>query len=165
MIFFMLDSAGVDAQPLAYDVELRLPEDYGSPALAREFAAKTLSRWDYPGRHDDVILIVSELVANALMHGKGAPVLRLRATPGDADGPDPGRPAGVRIEVGDDSPVLPAVRGPSPVGGVGLKLVERLSAGWGAAHRDGGPDGGKVVWCELVAEPAADPALPEATAA
>jgi hypothetical protein len=161
MIFDMPDSAGVDAQPPAYDVELRLPEDDGSPALAREFTAKTLSRWGYPGRHDDVILIVSELVANALLHGRGAPVLRLRANPG----PDPAGPAGVRVEVGDDSPVLPVVRGSQPVGGVGLKLVERLAAGWGAAHRDGGPDRGKVVWCELVAEIAADPALPEASAA
>jgi anti-sigma regulatory factor (Ser/Thr protein kinase) len=155
MIFHMLDSAKVHAQPPAYDVELRLPEDYGSPARARDFAAKTLSRWGYCGRHDDVVLIVSELVANALMHGYGTPVLRLRAVPG----PDGGQPAGIRVEVGDDSPVMPAIRGPRPAGGLGLKLVERLAAGWGATHRDGG----KVVWCELAVEVDAD--IPEATAA
>jgi anti-sigma regulatory factor (Ser/Thr protein kinase) len=155
MIPGMPDSAGVDAQPPAYDVELCLPEDYGSPARARDFTAQTLSRWGYRGRHDDVILVVSELVANALVHGYGGPVLRLRAAP-DAD-----PPIGIRVEVRDDSPVMPAVRGPGPAGGLGLKLIERLAAGWGAAHRDGG----KVVWCELAPEFDADPALPEPTVA
>ncbi len=157
MISQMPDSAGVDAQPPAYDVELCLPEDYGSPARARDFTATTLSQWGYRGRHDDVILIVSELVANALVHGHGAPVLRLRATPG----PDADQWVGIRVEVGDDSPVMPAVRLPGPVGGLGLRLVERLAAGWGATHRDGG----KVVWCELAAALDTDRVLPEASAA
>jgi hypothetical protein len=44
--------------------------------------------------------------------------------------------------------VLPVVRAPGPAGGGwGLNLVERLAAGWGAAHRGGG----KIVWCELSA--------------
>lgn len=155
MTFHVPDSAGMDARPPAYDVELCLPEEYGSPARAREFTAQTLSRWGYRGRHDDVILVVSELVANALVHGYGAPVLRLRAEP-HAD-----QPVGIRVEVRDDSPVMPAVRGPAPAGGLGLKLVERLAAGWGATHRDGG----KVVWCELAPKLDGDRALPEATVA
>jgi anti-sigma regulatory factor (Ser/Thr protein kinase) len=154
--FRILDSTSVGSQP-PYHAELCLPADYGSPALAREFAEQMLSRWDYRGRRDDVVLAVSELVANALVHAHSAPILRLRAIPGSGGQP----PAGIRIEVSDDSPVLPAVRGSGPAGGLGLKLVERMSAGWGAITRDGG----KVVWCELLAELDRAPVLPEATAA
>jgi hypothetical protein len=157
VIVHILDSARVASPSVAYDAELCLPEDYGSPALARQFAHETLSRWDYRGRHDDVVLVVSELVANALVHGHGSPVLRLRAT---AE-PDGQAPAGVRVEVADDSRVLPEPRGPGAGGGWGLKLVERLAAGWGAVHRGRG----KVVWCELVPRLDHDRVLPEATAA
>jgi anti-sigma regulatory factor (Ser/Thr protein kinase) len=158
MIVHILDSAGVDSPPSIHDVQVSLPEDYGSPALAREFTQQALHRWQYRGRHDDVILIVSELVANALVHGHGAPVLRLCATPS----PDGQQAAGIRVEVSDDSPVLPAVRGPGPVGGLGLRLVERLGAGWGAAPRR---EGGKVVWCELAPGLDRDAAVREATPA
>jgi hypothetical protein len=160
VIVHILNSAGVDAQPSIYDEQVSLPEEYGSPALAREFTQQALNRWQYRGRHDDVILIVSELVANALVHGHGSPVLRLRGTPSE----DGQRAGGIRVEVSDDSPVLPAVRGPdpAPAGGLGLKLVERLAAAWGAAPRG---DGGKVVWCELAPGLDREAAVREATPA
>jgi anti-sigma regulatory factor (Ser/Thr protein kinase) len=133
-----------------YDEELCLPEDYRSVALARDFVRRKLTGTAYQGRHDDVVLVVSELVANALLHGHGTPMLRLTGTAQQ-----------VRIEVTDDSPALPAVRTHGPVGGWGLKLVQRLAAGWGTAHRDHG----KVVWCELVSVPTPAAARPQAAAA
>ncbi|WP_253767285.1 ATP-binding protein [Goodfellowiella coeruleoviolacea] len=115
--------------------ELSLPDDSRGVALAREFARKALVAWSYPGWHDDVVLIVSELVSNALRHGRGAPVLRLANTG-----------ARLRVEVADQSPVLPTLRPAGATGGWGLRLVGRLAADWGVVPEDGG----KTVWCELV---------------
>lgn len=146
----VLDTARMASQTLAYDAELCLPEDYGSVALARRFAGEMVARWTYQGRHDDVILVVSELVGNALRHGRGAPTLRLAGTA-----------SRLRIEVTDGSPVLPAVRRSGPEGGWGLKLVERLAARWGASHRASG----KVVWCELAPAHAPTVAAPQVATA
>ncbi|WP_059011146.1 ATP-binding protein [Streptomyces specialis] len=129
-------------EPLSpvYDVALDLPEDGGSAARARDFARRTLLRYAYRGRHDDIVLIVSELVSNALRHGHGAPVVRMTGTR-----------RRIRIEVADDSPVRPAPRDPGPAGGgLGLRMIDRLAADWGSSRRATG----KVVWCELVTESA-----------
>ena len=88
---------------------------------------------------DDVRLLVTELITNALRHGKLRPGdrVQLRARVDDR---------GVRIEVrdpGNDGDVT--VRPPgSRGGGYGLYLVERLAKRWGVDRRDG-----TVVWCEL----------------
>jgi anti-sigma regulatory factor (Ser/Thr protein kinase) len=124
----------VSIQPGTFDVELRLPRDDSGASVARDFVRETLPAPE--GWREDVVLVVSELVTNALLHGTGTPVLRLAGTA-----------ARVRIEVLDQSPVLPAIRVSGPDGGWGLPLVARLTTGWGAYHHDGG----KVVWCEMAA--------------
>jgi signal transduction histidine kinase len=118
--------------------ELRLAERNTSAALARQFTRSTLASWRSPGSHDDIVLVVSELVTNALLHGHGTPVVRLQ------DGADH-----VRVEVCDDSPLLPVSHRVTPTSGLGLRVVEQLSAAWGASRRGRG----KVVWCELPAAP------------
>ncbi|MFD7739772.1 ATP-binding protein, partial [Kitasatospora sp. NPDC059800] len=85
----------------------------------------------------DAVLLVSELVGNALRHG-GEPgtLLLVRAT---------GR---LRIEVSDASPRPPLPRPPHPPdepGGLGLFLLSRLTLRWG--WHPSGP--GKTVWCDL----------------
>lgn len=69
-------------------------------------------------------LAVSELVTNALQHGRGDVEVEITATDD-----------GVRLEVGDhgDQVGLPAITpaGPGTHGGWGLRLVERLSDSWG----------------------------------
>ncbi len=127
------DNAWVDTDAVGYDVELRLSRDPASAGAAREFVRSTVTG---PWR-EDVVLVVSELVTNALLHGSGKPLLRLAG--------DGGR---VRVEVHDTSPVLPRIRESGQDGGWGLPMVERLSKEWGA-HT---VPGGKVVWCELVAD-------------
>jgi len=121
-------------------VELRLAERNTSAALARQFTRSTLATWHGGGPvegdvgTEDIVLVVSELVTNALLHGHGTPVVRL------FDGGDH-----VRVEVCDDSPLLPVSHRVTPTSGLGLRVVEQLSSAWGASRRDRG----KVVWCEL----------------
>ncbi|MFJ6676148.1 ATP-binding protein [Actinosynnema sp. NPDC091369] len=117
--------------------EFSAPIDRGAAGLARDFVRKTLADLGYLGDHSDVVLVVSELVSNALRHTATIPVIRLV---GDV--------RRLRIEVADGSPVLPRPRLSATVGGWGLQLVARLTTAWGAD-----PDlGGKVVWCEMSAE-------------
>ncbi|MFD0205552.1 MULTISPECIES: ATP-binding protein [Saccharothrix] len=113
------------------------PIDRGAAGLARDFVRKTLADLNYTGDHSDVVLVVSELVSNALRHTATNPLIRLA---GDA--------RRLRIEVADGSPVLPRLRLSATVGGWGLQLVQQLTTDWGA-HPE---PGGKVVWCEMTAE-------------
>lgn len=120
----------MDTQALP-QTEVRLPENNRSAALARDFTRETLIRWGHPSWYD-AAQVASELVSNVLLHAHGEPVLRLRDLAG-----------GVRIEVGDDSPVAPTGDG------LGLQLVARLATRWGVSRRGRG----KVVWCLLPAVP------------
>ncbi|MGW4475324.1 ATP-binding protein [Nonomuraea sp. NPDC004354] len=121
---------------MAYEIEERLEAELSSITAAREIAGRFVVETAYRGAREDVLLVVSELVTNALLHGDGPPLLRLA-----------GDESRIRIEVGDAAAELPAPREPGPRDGWGLHVVEQVSARWGAAPLDGG----KVVWCELVA--------------
>jgi anti-sigma regulatory factor (Ser/Thr protein kinase) len=81
----------------------------------------------------DAVLMVSELVTNAVLHGVGAISLRVDA---EADT--------VRIEVADEGNAAPA---PSPepnaYGGWGLRIVEQLADDWGVLA------GSTKVWFRL----------------
>jgi anti-sigma regulatory factor (Ser/Thr protein kinase) len=79
-------------------------------------------------------LIVSELVDNAYMHGRGQIRLRLQRQPQCVriDVMDEGENAAVKIR-------KLGVRG----GGHGLRLVDHLCAAWGSFA------GSTHVWCEL----------------
>ena len=81
-------------------------------------------------------LLVSELVANAVLHS-GTP-LEVVVQCGDDR---------VRVEVHDGNPQLPVRKHYSNMSGTGrgLMLVERIAAGWGSERTAGG----KVVWFEL----------------
>ncbi|MFD5891589.1 ATP-binding protein [Streptomyces sp. NPDC060334] len=87
-----------------------------------------------PEQADTVVLVVSELVTNALRHGGGAYALRLAAHPG-----------GIEVAVGDPSPRVPRVRTPDltdGTGGFGWHMINDL------AHHVAvkpGPKGGKTV--------------------
>ena len=88
---------------------------------------------------DTVALLVSEVATNALVHGDGRVRVRVRPTS-----------TGLRVEVHDDSPSLPARRRATPMdeGGRGIALVEAMSSGWGADRTDDG----KTVWFEVSAD-------------
>src|SRR5690606_30663270 len=54
-----------------------LPARYEAVREARHFTRKTLDQWDLNDRFDDVCLVVSELVTNALRHALPAGAKRL----------------------------------------------------------------------------------------
>ena len=87
---------------------------------------------------DVVLLLVSELMSNAVLHGTGSVGLHL--------GWDR---AGVRVGVTDQSSEVPVV--PSldleALGGRGLLLVDELSSDWGVLTGEAGQ--GKTVWFTL----------------
>ncbi len=95
---------------------------------------------------ETLILLVSELVTNAVVHTGCPAVLRLLLT-GVRDDAS-GAPAGtVRLEVADVSARPPAPRHASgdETGGRGLELVDGLADRWGWD-----PEGvGKRIWCEV----------------
>ncbi|MFF8831028.1 SpoIIE family protein phosphatase [Streptomyces sp. NPDC015131] len=116
---------------------------------ARRFTARTLSGWGVTEEADVALLIVSELVTNAVTHTPGEVRLdltlagdRLRIAVNDASPRAPVRSAGVDWEA---------------TGGRGLLLVEALSTTWGSVPLGGG----KQVWSEVALSPRAPAATPD----
>jgi GAF domain-containing protein len=117
---------------------LHLAEGTEAVPRARAFTRTTLTAWAAGELRDDVVLVVSELVTNGLLHA-GLPIT-LRLT-GDA--------GLVRIEVCDPSTVAPVrpLASTEAMTGRGIALVDAVSRRWGV---DRLPDG-KRVWCEVAA--------------
>jgi anti-sigma regulatory factor (Ser/Thr protein kinase) len=112
-----------------------------APRVAREFVRRVCA--GHP-RLEDLALICSELVTNAVRHadavcGRGVSVLVMRVG------------AAVRIEVidagrGGSTPHIPALDGLAE-SGRGLRLVDDLAEGRWGHHRD---ERGRTVWVEIV---------------
>ncbi len=113
-----------------------IPELQGV-AAARRFLLETLNAWDVPQLYADSVIVVSELVTNAIVHAPSPGELRLSLLP-DV----------LRIAVTDGGTGAPEPRHASSTreGGRGLYLVNALTSAWGMEPL---PDGGKVVWAEL----------------
>jgi CheY-like chemotaxis protein len=155
------DSAGIDARvdgyamkggQLDYLVELlekigqqrtgqttrQLDGSLASARDARAFTATALAGWGVTDIVDDVLLVVTELVNNAVTHAHSPCELRLSISP-----------LSLRIEVVDAGHGAPDPLPPSATRnhGRGLHLVDALTAAWGFEPN---PAGGKVVWAELL---------------
>ena len=106
------------------------------PPGARVHAA-TLGEWALPDSlARDAILLVSEMVTNAIVHGRGPIQLRLRRAREH-----------LLVEVEDTATAVPRKLRPtsSDVHGRGLQLVAMMADEWGTRP----VRGGKSVWCAL----------------
>lgn len=115
-----------------------LPSDLTAARLARGHVVGAC-RGMATEKLDVARLLVSELAANAVLHGSGI-VLLVVARDGE----------GVRVYVDDENPDPPVVMEPRSLmeHGAGMRLVAALSDDWGVAPRgDGQP--GKRVWFAL----------------
>ncbi|MFI8221268.1 ATP-binding protein [Streptomyces sp. NPDC085932] len=134
-----------------------LPADATASGLARTFAIEQLSTWHLHGLADDLRLVVSELVSNAVTHGRPPVMMRIQHTPWSlalntvrVEVIDTGRmpPAATTelLEAGPDD-VLDAAHAvhPEREGGRGLFLIDQLATSWGIT----GCSSGTLVWCEL----------------
>jgi anti-sigma regulatory factor (Ser/Thr protein kinase) len=112
-----------------------------SVGLAREFARATLQRWGVAERSEDIAIVISELLTNALRHAL----------------PQPGHTRPIRLgllqpgrcllcAVTDPSSAAPILQAPPeflPETGRGLRIICALSDRWGYTTLS---DTGKVVW-------------------
>jgi anti-sigma regulatory factor (Ser/Thr protein kinase) len=130
----LLDSVAADRPDT---VSIALAADTSSPATARHFVQDTLTDWGLPSVCDSALLVVSELVTNAVVHARSEARLRIGRTS-----------SSIRIEVSDDGAGSPAPLEATDDGesGRGLLLVAAISAAWGVEST---PIGGKLVWAEL----------------
>ncbi|MFD8600405.1 ATP-binding protein [Kitasatospora sp. NPDC059646] len=145
-------------------VSCTLAPRFEAVRTAREFARTTLEGWGLGDLFDDVALVASELVTNALRHALGQrepSLVPTQASPQPAAGSLP-----IRISLVHRAPqVVCAVSDPSSIGpiareadfvaesGRGLHLVDSFSRSWGWHPLAGA---GKVVWALF------DAHLPEA---
>jgi CheY-like chemotaxis protein len=119
--------------------ELALDGSLTSARDARVFAADLLAQWGVGELADDVLLVVTELVNNAVTHAMSGCTLRISVSA-----------VSVRIEVTDEGSGTPDPLPPSMTRnhGRGLHLVDALTAAWGFEPMIDG--GGKTVWAELL---------------
>jgi anti-sigma regulatory factor (Ser/Thr protein kinase) len=118
---------------------IALPRSPSSVGAARRFIAARTAAWSFPEpAADQLVLIGSELVTNAVLHARTELTLTLEL-----------RKDRVRISVKDRSQAPATLRHyrPDALTGRGLGVVAALSDRWGVSTA---PDG-KVVWAELQA--------------
>lgn len=120
---------------------------------ARRFTARVLRSWQETRETDAILLVVSELVTNAMTHTQGEVHLHLTLA-GER----------MRVAVSDSSPRAP-VKSASidweATGGRGIMLVEAVCAAWGSVP----VSGGKQVWGEIELSDGADADAAEPDAA
>jgi anti-sigma regulatory factor (Ser/Thr protein kinase) len=127
---------------------LDVTRDPSAVPNGRHFVQAQLMAWEVDADVAEVaVLLATELVTNAVRHGRGKVCLRLRRGCHS-----------LYIEVDDDGSALPDRRHAEDddEGGRGLQLVEALSEAWGTRPLDHG----KSVWCsiKLPRQPEADQA-------
>ena len=119
---------------------IELDGDPDAPSRGRHAATTVLDRWGCePATREDLLLVVSELVTNAVVHGaEPIRVTMVRSR---------GR---IRIEVTDGAAGASPHGNPRPPAnaetGRGLSVVTRLAVAWGWRAA---PGAGKTVWAEL----------------
>jgi PAS domain S-box-containing protein len=140
LLLLRRDVRGTCARSPVRTAETLLPARATSPSVARRFVTGHLSEWGQRQALDSVLLCVSEVVTNAVVHASSHAELSLRLDRGT-----------LRVEVRDQgtSAIPAARRAPTTedTHGRGLLLVDAVSDRWGTVE----DPGGKVVWFEVAA--------------
>jgi hypothetical protein len=127
---------------LAAELSVQVPRDRDAPAFARNLVRTSLGT-ELPTRQlTDLLVIVSELTTNALLHGVGEISLRVSV--------DNGRVSGVVLDEGNGFCGDVGDHGIDEIGKKGLLIVATLAERWGI-H-----EGSSHVWFELAAAAQAD---------
>jgi anti-sigma regulatory factor (Ser/Thr protein kinase) len=116
-----------------------LPAAAQAAGQARQRTREALTSWELGQMEEPAVLLVSELVGNAVRHARpGASGLQLRLA---------ATRRCLRIEVTDADPRPPQPRAPAGMdeSGFGFVLVDALATNWGVDHAAVG----KTVWIEL----------------
>ncbi|WP_316742894.1 ATP-binding protein [Streptomyces sp. MK7] len=137
---------------LSHTFEMRFTSTPRGARLARRLAAHRLDTWGIPygtGPHEEIVLVLGELTANAVRHGHVPGrdfhlLLHVIA---------PARTVGIevtdtRTERTPPRPEALPAPGSEDTHGRGLLLVAALATRWGWHLRPEGP--GKTVWAECV---------------
>ncbi|MFH8582963.1 ATP-binding protein [Streptomyces celluloflavus] len=110
-------------------------------ALARAELHAVLKRWGLGAIEDTALLVLSELLTNAVRHAHASPGREIETRYlREANG--------LRIEVHDASDELPVLGPSAETGGWGLLLVDQMATRWGVTER---VSGGKSVWAVVTA--------------
>ena len=114
-----------------------LPPAASSPREARDRVARELQGWGDPDSRHAVVLLISELVTNAVVHARSTVTVDLAVSD---DGP-------VIVKVHDESPVRPTPRRHQAdrPGGRGMHLLNSLATRWGVEDSRIG----KSIWFEV----------------
>ena len=113
-----------------------LPTTTGSVPLARHLVAHLLAAWSAKARHEESMLLLSELVTNVVRHVQPTTTFTIELILSQLK---------LRVTVVDGSPTPPVARDPSSAGGHGMWLVTSIADRWGSARHGTG----KHVWFEL----------------
>jgi anti-sigma regulatory factor (Ser/Thr protein kinase) len=115
---------------------MHLAPEATAPHTARAFVRRTLHEWSLDALGDVTELLVSELVANVVIHAHSA--MTLRAELG-------GQVLHVAVEDGSTELPVVASSDADDEHGRGMLLIAALADRWGAERRSGG----KTVWFSL----------------
>ena len=112
------------------------PDDVRSAQAARSFVRNQIAGCS-ESTVEAVVLVVSELVTNAVLHARSPVSVEVRRC----------SRGGVHVEVSDSSSATPVRTPPSDtaLSGRGVALVEAVSTRWGVRSRTSG----KTVWFEV----------------
>lgn len=127
---------------LAYEHTLELEATPASASAARRLVRQTLAECEREQWCDAAELAVSELVTNGVLHAHTVLTLVVQCSP-----------EGLRVEVRDTNPLLPAQRQYSDEAttGRGMVLVAAVTSSYGV---DEIATGGKAVWFAIAAQEA-----------
>ena len=120
------------------NLQMTLPAASHAVGLARHATRDALATWRLAGLEETAVLLVSELVTNAVRHARSTDAIKLEL-----------QTAGtwLRIEVQEADPRWPQPRTPAGFdeSGFGFVLVDALAGKWGVRETATG----KAVWAEL----------------